>query len=557
MSDLHAAHLTRSIARPVSIISLLLVAGSLLFTPGCIDHFGTGGTGETVVPEHVLRDIEPADLQNYATTRPAATQPDTMPGEKNPPPELILSIEECRFAALHNNLDLKVELYNPAIAQTSITEQEAAFEAMFNGAVNYVQNKSPTPDGVPAFTQYSVVPDAGVQIPLETGGFLKFDSPFQYLKQNGLTSPLNPSYSYTPSITINQALLRGFGFDVNAQGIRIAFYNYQQTQARTKLAVTRVLAEADRAYWGLFASRALLEVRRKQYDLAELQLDRARRQVRAGMIAEPDVVRAESGVADQVEAIILAENDVRTRERDLKRILNRPDVPLDSRTRIIPGTRPSAVAYNLDPKKLADAALSQRMEMLDIELQIVAEAANIRVARNALLPLLAVQYSYSHSGFSGSAHETFDQVINRDFEGHQVGIILNIPIGNEAARSQLRRALLSRLQQLATKEQRVLQIRQEVFNSADTMETDWQRILAAHKRVELAARVADVEVRQFNLGLRTSTEVLDAQTKLADAQSSEIAAITDYQVAQVDIAFATGTILGASRIHWQPIVEKD
>jgi outer membrane protein len=117
--------------------------------------------------------------------------------------------------------------------------------------------------------------------------------------------------------------------------------------------------------------------------------------------------------------------------------------------------------------------------------------------------------------------------------------------------------LLSRLQQLATKEQRVLQIRQEVFNSADTMETDWQRILAAHKRVELAARVADVEVRQFNLGLRTSTEVLDAQTKLADAQSSEIAAITDYQVAQVDIAFATGTILGASRIHWQPIVEKD
>ncbi|MDB5305600.1 MAG: hypothetical protein JWM97_3149, partial [Phycisphaerales bacterium] len=546
------------LSRLFSVLSVSSVVSSLLFTTtGCIDRFGTGGTGETVVPERVLREVETADLEKYATTRPAATQPDTRPEQKNPPPELILSIEECRLAALHNNLDLKVELYNPAIAQTSITEQEAAFEAMFNAAVNYQQSKSPSAGGVPAFTQYNVVPDAGLQIPLRTGGFIKFDNPFQYIKQSGQTSPLNPSYTYTPSISINQSLLRGFGFDVNAQGIRVAFYNYQQTQARTKLAVTRVLAEADRAYWSLFASRAILEVRRKQYDLAQLQLDRARRQVRAGMLAEPDVVRAESGVADQVEAIILAENDVRTRERDLKRILNRPDIPLDSPTRILPGTRPSAIAYTLDAKKLADAALAQRMEMLEIELQIVQEAANIRLARNALLPLLAVQYSYSHSGFSGSAHETFDQVLNKDFAGHQVGIILNIPLGNEAARSQLRRALLSRLQQLASKEQRAVQIRQEVFNAADTMETDWQRILAAHKRVVLAARVADVEVRQFNQGLRTSTEVLDAQTRLADAQSSEIAAITDYQVAQVDIAFATGTLLGASRVHWQPIVERD
>ncbi|MDB5332509.1 MAG: hypothetical protein JWP03_3660 [Phycisphaerales bacterium] len=434
---------------------------------------------------------------------------------------------------------------------------------MFNANVNYAQSRSPglpgsTPGlGVPAFTQYEVVPDAGLQIPLRTGGTFRVDNPFQIINQSGEPPSLNPSYTYTPSISLNQPLLRGFGFDVNAQGIRIAFYQYEQSQARTKLTVTRVLADADRAYWNLFASRALLEVRRKQFDLAQTQLDRARRQVRAGTIAEPDVVRAESGVADQVEAIILAENDVRTKERDLKRILNRPDVPLGGPTRLIPGTRPSAVAYSLDPQKLARAALSQRMEMLEVELQIVQEAANIRIAHNAMLPLLAVQYTYSHSGFSGSVHETFDQVLNKQYDSHQIGLSLQIPIGNEAAHSQLRRALLSRLQQLATKEQQTAQIRQEVFNAADTLETDWQRILAAHKRVELAARVTDVEIRQFNLGLRTSTDVLDAQTRLADAQSSEISAITDYQIAQVDIAFATGTVLGASRVHWSPMVEKE
>jgi hypothetical protein len=34
-----------------------------------------------------------------------------------------------------------------------------------------------------------------------------------------------------------------------------------------------------------------------------------------------------------------------------------------------------------------------------------------------------------------------------------------------------------------------------------------------------------------------------------------VSAISDYQIAQVDIAFATGTVLGASHVDWQPVKE--
>ena len=61
-----------------------------------------------------------------------------------------------------------------------------------------------------------------------------------------------------------------------------------------------------------------------------------------------------------------------------------------------------------------------------------------------------------------------------------------------------------------------------------------------------------VEERQFNQGLRTSTDVLDAQTRLANAQSDEVQAVAEYQIAQVDIAFATGTVLGAAKVVWVP-----
>ena len=154
-------------------------------------------------------------------------------------------------------------------------------------------------------------------------------------------------------------------------------------------------------------------------------------------------------------------------------------------------------------------------DALDIELQIVADSAAIRFARNQTLPLLAFQYTYSHNGYSRLASDTFNQAWSNKFEGHTVGLNLSFPIGNEAAKSQLRQALLNRLQQLATHDQRApCRSARKCTMPSTPFSTDWQRILAAHKRVDDAGAVLGVEIRQFNQGFRTSTEVLDAQAKL-------------------------------------------
>ena len=111
----------------------------------------------------------------------------------------------------------------------------------------------------------------------------------------------------------------------------------------------------------------------------------------------------------------------------------------------------------------------------------------------------------------------------------------------------------NRLQRLSTKEQRRLAILLEVYNAVDLLNQEWQRILAARQAVILAGRTFEGEKRQFEVGVRTSTDVLDAAARLADAQSSEVQALADYQIARVDIAFGTGTLLGYGRILWTPI----
>src|SRR5262249_5067462 len=109
------------------------------------------------------------------------------------------------------------------------------------------------------------------------------------------------------------------------------------------------------------------------------------------------------------------------------------------------------------------------------------------------------------------------------------------------------------LQRLATKEMRSAAIRQEVYDALDQLEQNWQRILAARQASLLAGRTYEGEQRQFQVGLRTSTDVQNALATLADAQSQEVRALADYQISQVDIAFATGTLLGNDKIRWEPL----
>jgi len=193
------------------------------------------------------------------------------------------------------------------------------------------------------------------------------------------------------------------------------------------------------------------------------------------------------------------------------------------------------------------------MEMLELELQLAQDALAIKYQRNQSLPLITLDYTYNLNGIGESRHDSWDLLTDNRFADNRLGLSLQVPIGNEAARSRVRQTVYQKCQRLATREDRRSQIEQEVLSATSQLQTNWQRIMASQQNTILQGRVYEAEKRQFEQGLRTSTDVLNAQASLADAQSSEISALADYQIALVDLAYATGTLLGASDIEWQPI----
>ena len=65
------------------------------------------------------------------------------------------------------------------------------------------------------------------------------------------------------------------------------------------------------------------------------------------------------------------------------------------------------------------------------------------------------------------------------------------------------------------------------------------------------------EKQRFEIGLGKSTDVLEAQNDLVEAQRQEIEALTRYQISLVDLAVATGTLLGAANVQWEPFVPEE
>lgn len=537
-----------------SVVAAGLVSAVALSAASCAD-FGAGGTGERVVPASRLRSIERSDLSEYARATPATVPvealPTTLPATQ-PAASIELSLEEARTIALENNLDLRIERISPTIAAQGLSAERAKFEAAFTFDAQYATFDSPTSSRLESSTGDSTSLSPGVRVPLQSGGSVQLDVPVNGSSNDNSFSTLNPAWTAGPGVSFTQPLMRGAGLATNAASIRVAFYASQQAEARAKLEVIRVLANVDRLYWRLFAAQKELEVRRAEFEVASALLQRNRRRFAAKLDPEVEVLRAESALADRLEAVQSTDNAVVQRQRELKRVLNRPGLEMDTPTTIVLTTLPGTLYTRLDRTSLIKAAIANRMELLITELQILSDTASLRATENGMLPLTSLSYSYRVSGLGGSFEEAFAQAGENRFANNTVGFRMEIPLGNEAARARLRQALLSRLQTLATRTQREAQITQELLDAVDALDLARRNIEAAQRRVMLARRLLEAEARLLDAGQRTSTEVLEAQSRLASARSAEVLAVTNFQIAQVDIAFASGTLLGSGNVTWDP-----
>ncbi len=536
-----------SISYLLSVTALI----SCILISGCSQILSGKDKYTYTVPAESVRQIDMLELKEVRKTE----EEKKIKGleDKEAPARLTLSLEECRALALENNLDLKVQLIEPAIAAENVIEVEAVkYEAVFTVNASYWNSNSPSAgylDEISGNKVEQTYVDYGIDIPLRTGGEIGLNITDVRVKSDAINSKYNPRYSPNFTASISQPLLRDAGRRASTYSIRIEEYNSQESAARAKMEAIRIISEIDRSYWKLYAERKLLDVRKQEYNLAKDLSEQTKRLVEVGIKPEIELIWARAREAESLEAIITAENNVRDMERDLKLQLNKPGLGVKAETELILSSSPDPVQYEFDKERIVKKAIENRMEMLLLELELAKDESTIEYRRNQLHPDVNLQYDYGINSLGSSRNDSYDMLLDNKYNDHTVTLNLTIPLGNKAAKSRLHKAEYEKAKRLISRENTKNQIEYEVLGDIDQLEASWQSILASRETADYRDRQYRAEKREYELGMQTLRDMLLAQKELAEARRREIVALTDYQIGLIDLAYSTGTLLGAAKVE--------
>ncbi len=396
--------------------------------------------------------------------------------------------------ALERNLDLQAQ--EEAIAEARAQLQQAFSMGRLTASLQgSVMRMGPV-------TSMTLPPQMG-------GGSIEMGADHDERATLSLTQPL-----YTGKRAEHTIGVARQGVDMAASGYDVASH---------KLA----LAAQETAY-GVLRAQQLAGVAEARVKAVTEHVKVAQAMQKEGLVAEFDVVQAQTELAGAQGDLIAARTAIEQVTAALRNIVN---LPQTSQLTVRDG--PSLPEPEGTLSELIETAWEQRPEVRVAEAAVRLAQANVRLAAVDLKPMVGLTGQYTRNnatGISGSY-------------SWQIGIIVKQPLldgGVKSAKVRAAQAKLhaAELRLASAKEQVALEVHQHflsVDEATKKIETAGQGVTEARER----QRMAQLRYRE---GLTPSIEVIDADTALAAAQARLANAQYDRALAVARLRSATGTV---------------
>jgi outer membrane protein TolC len=557
--------------------------------------------------------------------------------------KLHLSLQDVIELALENNLDIAVGRYTIAYSHTDLLRTQGggaprgfngAFSssALYSGAVGagvsastsgvstsagsayggaspiqvgggtfdptvfagtgWNQNLSPlgtsVVTGVPYEFNQGANVYAGIAQEFQTGASYEVVMEGSRYKNNALTDAYNPEVSTAMLIGFTQPLLNGFGRRVNSLFIRIGKNNVKEADSVFRQQVISTMGTVLNEYWDYLSDKENVRVKEQALAYSQKLLEDNKKQVEIGTLAPISVVQAESQVASDEQALIVAQTNLQQQGELIKTALaKKVEGDLTSAQIETLDKLPDPKANDIPPVDEAlRLAFANRPEIEQTELNLRDEDINLAARRNSLLPSLNLFATYAATGLSGHqavcpageaalasycetatgavlapsiAPNGVSQALSQTFQGnyknYSVGVNLQFPIRNRQAQADMARALLERRLLETQLQQSKNNIAQQVRTAVIGVIQAKASINAAAKATTLYQQTLDAERKKFQLGESTVFLVIQAQRDLANAEGTEVTARSTYAKAITSYQQAVGTILGDYNVELNDAIQ--
>ena len=445
------------------------------------------------------------------------------------------------------------------------------FDPSVVGQLNWMHQNTQELDllsyGVPSLVANEFNANAGLVQSFASGAQvnLAFDNTHQSL--NALTTNYNPYTGSSLGLTVTQPLLRGFGPSLNHRFIRIAGNDRKITTLLFHQQLIATVYGVIRLYTDFVALYEDVKVKQETVAAAEKLFSDTKAQVDEGTLAPVEMTRANAQVFATRQDLINARGLLEEQQAILKNQLTRTgnaDPEVQAAT-IIP-TDPLNIPEKEEVRPIQDLfteAMANRPDLGQASLQIENSQIGLKGARNATLPevdLVGIVQNNGLAGplnpaapatntpFTGGYGTVLDQLATAKYPTYEIGVQVTVPIHNRIAEADLARDELQLKQSEVRLRQLQNQARLEVEDAVIDMRSARASYDAAVQARKYQKESLEAEQMKFEVGASTAFFVIQYESLLAQAKSTEVAAKSAYVKARAALERATGNILEQHQI---------
>ena len=344
-----------------------------------------------------------------------------------------------------------------------------------------------------------------------------------------------PHQNWNAGVQIVQSIYEG-GKMVAA--LRAASVTKQQALAQYQTVIADTLLGARVAYFDVLLAAQQITVHEASVNLLQKELEDQKRRYDAGTVPKFNVLRAEVAVANERPALIQARNNYRIAKNNLSNLLgyNLPreiweDVPLNLTDTL------DATPYQVDLPAAIQQALARRTELVAVRKTAELQRLNVVNAKAGYKPTVQVFAGYGWY----NAQYTQPVELDHDIHGWNAGGQLSWDIfDGMLTHGKVVQARALYEKSMTDVDDKGRQIELEVRTAySDFIEA--REVLDSQQKVQEQADEALREARaRAEAGTSTQLDVLDAETSLTQARTTQIQALHDYVVARARLERAIG-----------------
>jgi len=339
---------------------------------------------------------------------------------------------------------------------------------------------------------------------------------------------------YNYSFNIEQPIYRGRSLVTGVELSELDLESSKSSMVQTK---SDIILAVHEAYYSLLKTRKFEEVARQSLEERKAHLKDANAYFKAGLIPKNEMLQSEVQLAGAEIELIRAMNLSIMALARLNTLLRRP-VENEIEVEDILKYEPSKISWDLSVQQ----AKEYRPELKQSEISIEQADKNITLTRAPYLPAVSVSANYLKQG---------DNVLANDYP---------IPGGSSEVKTAMAtlewrfwawgqskdEVAVAKYNMKKAQENEaellddiILQVRKAFL---DIKEFEYN-IGVTKKAIEQAEEDFRINQSRYQAQLSTTTDVLDAQTRLTRARINYFNALYNYRISLMGLAWATGTLI--------------